>query len=103
MLKKLSSSSEWEEVELPLTEDEEHTYSIPSSSLDIDTLYDFKIRMKVYSGEDVINTVESDVYTITTDASFTPGRVENISSTSGKKKERSLSPGECRHCRRRTQ
>lgn len=86
VLKKLSSSSEWEEVELPLTEDEEHTYSIPSSSLDIDTLYDFKIRMKVYSGEDVINTVESDVYTITTDASFTPGRVENISSTSGKKK-----------------
>lgn len=86
ILKKLSSSSEWEEVELPLTEDEEHTYSIPSSSLNIDTLYDFKIRMKVYSGDTPINTVESDIYTITTDDAFTPGRVENILSTSGKKK-----------------
>ncbi len=86
ILKKLSSSSEWEEVELPLTEDEEHTYSIPSSSLNIDTLYDFKIRMKVYSGETHINTVESDVYTITTDDTFTPGRVENIKAASGKKK-----------------
>ncbi len=86
VLKKLSSSSEWEEVELPLTEDEEHTYSIPSSSLNIDTLYDFRIRMKVYSGDSLINTVESDIYTITTDDAFTPGRVENITSTSGKKK-----------------
>ncbi len=85
VMKKLSSSSEWDEIELADTEDE-HTYSIPSSSLNIDTLYDFKIRMKVYSGETLINTVESSVYTITTDASFTPGRVENIDATSGKKR-----------------
>ncbi len=85
VMKKLSSSSEWDEIELADTEDE-HTYSIPSSSLNIDTLYDFKIRMKVYSGETLINTVESSVYTITTDASFTPGRVENIDATSGRKR-----------------
>ncbi len=86
---KPSSSSKWTEEELPLSEDEEHTYTIPSSLLNIDTLYDFKICMKVYSDEALtnkINKVESDIYTLTTDDTFNPGRVENIKTTSGKKK-----------------
>ncbi len=86
VLKKISSDTEWEEEELSDTDTTEQTYSISSSSLNIDTLYDFKLKMKIYSGESEISTVESSVYSITTDDSFTPGRVENIKATSGKKR-----------------
>ena len=86
VLKKISTSTEWEEEELSDSDVADQTHSIPSSSLNIDTLYDFKIRMKIFSGESEISSVESDVYSITTDDSFTPGRVENIKTTSGKKR-----------------
>lgn len=86
--KKLSSSSTWEE-DKKLTSDEakKHSFSLETSSLEIDSSYDFKLRLDVLDTEgNVVNTVESDTFTITTDSTPSPSNVENISATNGLKR-----------------
>ena len=85
---KLSSSTEWNEGETVGDEEKKRNSAvIRSSTLDIDTEYDFRLKLDVMDDEgSVINSVESDVYTITTDSSLVPERVENIETNSGLKR-----------------
>ena len=82
---KLSSSTEWNEGETVGDEDKrKNSAVIRSSTLDIDTEYDFRLELDVMDDEgSVINSVESDIYTITTDSSLVPDRVEDIVAASG--------------------
>ena len=85
LYRKLSSSSEWNEGEIIGEEDRKRNSAVlRASTLDIDTEYDFRLRLDVTGDdEDVINTIESDVYTITTDSSLVPERVENVNASCG--------------------
>ena len=82
---KLSSSTEWNEGETVGDEEKKRNSAvIRSSTLDIDTEYDFRLKLDVMDDEgSVINSVESDIYTITTDSSLVPDRVEDIVAASG--------------------
>lgn len=83
--KKLSSSSDWGESEsLSNEQAKEHCYSLETSSLEMDTPYDFKLHLEILDSDgNVINTVESDTFTVTTDSAPIPSSVENIVATSG--------------------
>lgn len=83
--RKLSSSSDWQDAK-DLTEEEakKQSFSFPASSLEIDCSYDFRLRLQVLDAdENVVNTVESDVFTIITDSSPAPDSVEDIVATNG--------------------
>jgi hypothetical protein len=83
--KKLSSSGDWGEGKsLTWEEAQGQTFSFSASALEIDTAYDFKLHLEVLDEDkNVINTIESDAITITSDSSPTPNSVENISVTNG--------------------
>ena len=83
--KKLSSSGDWGEGKnLTWEEAQGQTFSFSASALEIDTAYDFKLHLEVLDEDNnVINTIESDAITITSDSSPTPNSVENISATNG--------------------
>ena len=85
---KLSTSTEWNEGETVGEEEKKKNSAvIRSSTLDIDTEYDFRLELDVMDDEgSVINSVESDIYTITTDSSLVPEKVEDIQTTSGLKR-----------------
>lgn len=83
--KKLNSSKTWGEKEsLTSEESKKGSFSFEASSLEIDTPYDFKLCLEVLDAQgNVINTVESEIFTITTNSSPTPSSVKDISSTNG--------------------
>lgn len=83
--KKLNSSNDWGEAKvLDSNTAKTQTFSFGASSLEIDTLYDFKIRLEVLNSDnEVITSIESTPFTLTTDTSPTPESVENITATSG--------------------
>lgn len=85
---KLSSAEEWKEtLELGEEDLENHTHSYPATTLDIDTKYDFKMKLEVLdAGGKAINTIESATYTVLTDSTLVPERVIDLTAESGKEK-----------------
>ena len=85
---KLSSEEEWGEA-LELGEEEltEHTHSYPATTLDIDTKYDFKMKLEILGSDGkAINTIESATYTVLTDSTLVPERVIDLKAESGAEK-----------------
>ncbi len=85
VFKKISSDSDWGEGKVLTAEDaKKQSFSFAASALEIDTSYDFKLHLEVLdSDSSVINTVESDIFTITTNSTPAPESVENIIATNG--------------------
>ena len=83
--KKISTDSDWGEGKVLTAEDaKKQSFSFAASALEIDTSYDFKLHLEVLDSDaSVINTVESDVFTITTNSTPSPESVENIIATNG--------------------
>ncbi len=82
---KLSSEDEWGEA-LELGEEEltEHTHSYPATTLDIDTKYDFKMKLEILGSDGkAINTIESATYTVLTDSTLVPESVQNLTASTG--------------------
>ena len=82
---KLSSEEEWGEA-LELGEEEltEHTHSYPATTLDIDTKYDFKMKLEILGSDGkAINTIESATYTVLTDSTLVPESVQNLTASTG--------------------
>ena len=88
VFKKKTADDEWDEgeiIETGIASTQSFTYQ--ATSLDIDTQYDFKLLLEVLdSDNNVINSVESDEYTVTTDSAIVPESITEISADSGEKK-----------------
>ena len=88
--KKLSSKNDWGEAkELDDQTAKKQSFSFSASAVELDTPYDFKIHIDILDADgEIINSVESQAFTLTTDALPVPDSVDSttISANNGKKR-----------------
>ena len=88
--KKLSSKNDWGEAkELDDETAKKQCFSFSASTVELDTPYDFKVHVDILNANgEIINSVESQAFTLTTDALPVPDSVDSttISANNGKKR-----------------